>query len=175
MSTKASQKGTKGQTPGMTTIRERLQKAISRLVVFSIIPLVILTVILNLSSTMRTLEDDMLVVAEISADRINEELRVTTTIVSELGCSYQLSSPVFTQEQKQQYINQRMEAYGMVRGKLIGSNGICAYDGTDYSDRDYFKRSMQGEVVVSDPVIAKTDGKLSVIISAPVYADGVLK
>ncbi len=172
MNTKASQKGTKGKTPGMTTIRERLQKAISRLVVFSIIPLVILTVILNLSSTMRTLEDDMLVVAEISADRINEELRVTTTIVSELGCSYQLSSPVFTQEQKQQYINQRMEAYGMVRGKLIGSNGICAYDGTDYSDRDYFKRSMQGEVVVSDPVIAKTDGKLSVIISAPVYADG---
>ena len=172
MSTKASQKGTKGQTPGMTTIRERLQKAISRLVVFSIIPLATLTVILNLSSTMRTLEDDMLVVAEISADRIKEELRVTTTIVSELGCSYQLSSPVFTQEQKQQYINQRVEAYGMVRGKLIGANGICAYDGTDYSDRDYFKRSMQGEVVVSDPVIAKTDGKLSVIISAPVYADG---
>ena len=31
---------------------------------------------------------------------------------------------------------------------------------------------MQGEVVVSDPVIAKTDGKLSVIVSAPVYADG---
>ena len=172
MSTKASQKGTKGQTSGMMTIRERLQKAISRLVVFSIIPLVILTVILSLSSTMRTLEDDMLVVAEISADRIHEELRVTTTIVSELGCSYQLSSPVFTQEQKQQYINQRMEAYGMVRGKLIGSNGICAYDGTDYSDRDYFKRSMQGEVVVSDPVISKTDGRLSVIISAPVYADG---
>lgn len=172
MSTKASQKGKKGQLSGKTTIRERLQKAISRLVLFSIIPLVILTVILSLSSTMRTLEDDMLVVAEISADRIHEELRVTTTIVSELGCSYQLSSPVFTQEQKQQYINQRMEAYGMVRGKLIGSNGICAYDGTDYSDRDYFKRSMQGEVVVSDPVISKTDGRLSVIISAPVYADG---
>lgn len=157
---------------GKTTIRERLQKAISKLVLFSIIPLVILTVILNLSSTMRTLENDMLVVAEISADRISQELQVTTTIVSELGCSYQLSSPVFTQEQKQQFINQRVEAYGMVRGKLIGSNGICAYDGTDYSERDYFKRSMQGEVVVSDPVIAKTDGKLSVIISAPVYADG---
>lgn len=172
MSTNASQKGTKGQASGKTTIRERLQKAISKLVLFSIIPLVILTVILNLSSTMRTLESDMLVVAEISADRISEELKVTTTIVSELGCSYQLSSPVFTQEQKQQYINQRVEAYGMVRGKLIGSNGICAYDGTDYSEREYFKRSMQGEVVVSDPVIAKTDGKLSVIISAPVYADG---
>ncbi len=172
MSKETSQKGTKGQRPGKTTIREQLQKAISKLVLFSIIPLVILTVILNLYSTMTKLEDDMLVIAEISADRISEELQVTTTIVSELGYSYQLSSPVFTQEQKQQYINQRVEAYGMVRGKLIGSNGICAYDGTDYSEREYFKKSMQGEVVVSDPVISKTDGKLSVIISAPVYADG---
>ena len=172
MSKGTSKKGTKGQRPGKTTIREQLQKAISKLVLFSIIPLVILTVILNLSSTLTKLEDDMLVIAEISADRISEELQVTTTIVSELGCSYQLSSPVFTQEQKQQYINQRVEAYGMVRGKLIGSNGICAYDGTDYSEREYFKKSMQGEVVVSDPVISKTDGKLSVIISAPVYADG---
>ncbi len=172
MSKETSQKGTKRQRPGKTTIREQLQKAISKLVLFSIIPLVILTVILNLSSTLTKLEDDMLVIAEISADRISEELQVTTTIVSELGCSYQLSSPVFTQEQKQQYINQRVEAYGMVRGKLIGSNGICAYDGTDYSEREYFKKSMQGEVVVSDPVISKTDGKISVIISAPVYADG---
>ena len=172
MSTKASQKGTKAQTYGKTTIRERLQKAIGRLVLFSIIPLVILTVLLNLSSTMRNLENDMLVIAKISADRISEELSVTTTIVSELGCSYQLSSPTFTQEQKQQFINQRVESYGMVRGKLIGSNGICDYDGTDYSDRDYFKRSMQGEVVVSDPVISRTDGRLTVMISAPVYADG---
>lgn len=172
MSTKASQKGTKAQTYGKTTIRERLQKAIGRLVLFSIIPLVILTVLLNLSSTMRNLENDMLVIAKISADRISEELSVTTTIVSELGCSYQLSSPTFTQEQKQQFINQRVESYGMVRGKLIGSSGICDYDGTDYSDRDYFKRSMQGEVVVSDPVISRTDGRLTVMISAPVYADG---
>lgn len=172
MSTGTTQKKVKNRAKGKTTIRERLQKAIKNLVLLAIIPLVILTVILNLSSTLNKLENDMLVIAEISADRIREELQVTETIVSELGCSYQLSSPVFTQEQKQEYINQRVEAYGMVRGKLIGANGICAYDGTDYSERDYFKRSMQGEVVVSDPVIAKTDGKLSVIISAPVYENG---
>lgn len=172
MSTGTSQKKVKNRANGKTTIRERLQKAIKNLVLLAIIPLVILTVTLNLSSTLNKLEDDMLVIAEISADRISEELQVTETIVSELGCSYQLSSPVFTQEQKQEYINQRVEAYGMVRGKLIGANGICAYDGTDYSERDYFKKSMRGEVVVSDPVIAKTDGKLSVIISAPVYENG---
>ncbi len=128
----------------MTTIRERLQKAISRLVVFSIIPLVILTVILNLSSTMRTLEGE---VRRGGRDLCRPYQKGTTGDNNDrirTRMSYQLSSPVFTQEQKQQYINQRVEAYGMVRGKLIGSNGICAYDGTDYSDRDYFKKIHAG-------------------------------
>lgn len=90
MSTKASQKGTKAQASGKTTIRERLQKAIGRLVLFSIIPLVILTVLLNLSSTMRNLENDMLVVAEISADRISEELSAQATNMNELTSAFRL-------------------------------------------------------------------------------------
>ena len=172
MSAKTTQKGQKRQTNGKTTIRERLQKAIRRLVLLSIVSLVIVSMIMNLSGTLSRLKADMQEIAKLSADRIRQELTVSETIVSELGCSYQLSAAVFTPAQKQEYINQRVEAYGMVRGKLIGSNGICAADGTDYNDREYFKRSMQGEVVVSDPVIAKTDGKLSVIISAPVYEGG---
>ena len=172
MSAKTTQKGQKRQTNGKTTIRERLQKAIRRLVLLSIVSLVIVSMIMNLSGTLSRLKADMQEIAKLSADRIRQELTVSETIVSELGCSYQLSAAVFTPAQKQEYINQRVEVYGMVRGKLIGSNGICAADGTDYNDREYFKRSMQGEVVVSDPVIAKTDGKLSVIISAPVYEGG---
>lgn len=172
MSAKTTQKGQKRKTDGKTTIRERLQKAIRRLVLLSIVSLVIVSMIMNLSGTLSRLKADMQEIAKLSADRIRQELMVSETIVSELGCSYQLSAAVFTPAQKQEYINQRVEAYGMVRGKLIGSNGICAADGTDYNDREYFKRSMQGEVVVSDPVIAKTDGKISVIISAPVYEGG---
>ena len=172
MSAKTTQKGKKRQTDGKTTIRERLQKAIRQLVLLSIVSLVIVSMIMNLSGTLSRLKADMQEIAKLSADRIRQELMVSETIVSELGCSYQLSAAVFTPAQKQEYINQRVEAYGMVRGKLIGSNGICAADGTDYNEREYFKRSMQGEVVVSDPVIAKTDGKLSVIISAPVYEGG---
>ena len=82
-------------------------------------------------------------IAKLSADRIRQELTVSETIVSELGCSYQLSAAVFTPAQKQEYINQRVEAYGMVRGKLIGSNGICAADGTDYNDREYLPRQTE--------------------------------
>lgn len=39
---------------------------------------------------------------------------------------------------------------------------------TDISDRDYFKRSIQGEIVVSDPLISKVSGKMVVVVSVPI-------
>ncbi len=39
---------------------------------------------------------------------------------------------------------------------------------TDISDRDYFKRSVTGEIVVSDPLISKVSGKKVVVVSVPV-------
>ncbi len=53
---KLSQKGQKRQTNGKTTIRERLQKAIRRLVLLSIVSLVIVSMIMNLSGTLSRLE-----------------------------------------------------------------------------------------------------------------------
>ena len=89
-------------------------------------------------------------VAEISADRINEELRVTTN--DRIRTRMELSA-VFPGI----YPGAEATVYQPACGSLWNGqrqadrpNGICAYDGTDYSDRDYFKRSMQ-EVVVSDP------------------------
>lgn len=95
MSAKTTQKGQKRQTNGKTTIRERLQKAIRRLVLLSIVSLVIVSMIMNLSGTLSRLKADMQEIAKLSADRIRQELTVSETIVSELmqlsafrGCIY---------------------------------------------------------------------------------------
>ena len=154
------------------SIGAKLQYSINMLMGISIAVLVITAIVLNVVSTLRTLRSDMGVMAGVTADRVSQELQVAKAIVSEIGTIKELSSPSYTEEKKQEMINERVVNYGMVRGKLISSKGICEYDGTDYSDRDYFQKSMQGEVVVSDPMIAKTDGKLSIIISAPTWAAG---
>lgn len=60
-----------------------------------------------------------------------------------------------------------------MRGKLIDTDGIAKIDGVDYNDRDYFKRGMQGETVVSDPLIGKADGELILIFAAPVWENGL--
>ena len=154
------------------SIGERLKRDINRLISIIVSALVIVAIVLNFTSTLSTLETTLETTAQVTADRVSQELEVTKTIVSELGMISTLSFSNYTAEQKQEIINQKVETYGMIRGKLIDADGICKYDGTDYSDRDYFQRSMQGEVVVSDPIVAKTDGQISVIVSAPVWEYG---
>lgn len=154
------------------SIKSRIRNVVILVVAISVVVLTIISSVLNLTSTLSTLEDAMTETAQVTADRISMELQATVNIVTELGSISRLSNDEYTPEQKQELIDQKVEHYGMIRGKLISADGICEYDGTDYSDREYFKRSMAGETFISDPVLSKTDGKLSVIISAPVWKGG---
>ncbi len=155
------------------SIRSKIKFGVVRLVAGAVVLLTVVSTVVNVVSSMSTIETAMAETAQVAADRLSMELQATANIVIELGGVASLSSDQYTAEQKQELINQRVEYFGMVRGKLIGADGICEYDGTDYNDREYFQRSMQGESFISDPVLSKTDGKLSVIISAPVWKDGV--
>lgn len=156
-----------------SSIRNRIQFAIAVLTGCAVGILAVISTILNFVSTLDTLESDMQNMALITADRVSQELQVTASIVTEMGTNARLYSDEYTPEQKQEFINEKVASYGFTRGKLISANGICEYDGTDYSEREYFLNSMKGETFISDPIFAKTDGVLSVIISAPVWRNGV--
>lgn len=154
------------------SIKGRIKNVVVLVVAISVVILAIISSVLNFTSTLSTLEDAMIETAEVTADRISMELQTTVNVVTELGSISRLSNDEYTPEQKQELINQKVEYYGMTRGKLINADGICEYDGTDYSDREYFQKSMAGEPFISDPVLSKTDGKLSIIVSAPVWKGG---
>ena len=58
---------------------------------------------------------------------------------------------------------------------LIDSEGNAYYNNgvrKSVKNREYFKRAMQGEKVMSSPVESKVDGKTKVILVVPVYKDG---
>lgn len=62
--------------------------------------------------------------------------------------------------------NKLYDGFGYVPpdGVFIGTSGASM----NIADRDYFKRAMQGEVVVTDPMISKVKGNLVMIISVPI-------
>lgn len=91
----------------------------------------------------------------------------------EVGCIPQLSDPEISLEEKQEIINERVSMHGFRRGNIVGVDGISIFDGNDYSDREYVRQAMQGNVFVSEPLISKITGELSIMVAAPLYADGI--
>ncbi len=169
---KSKQKKLKAAKKHALSIRGRLQHDINALMLVVVGALILAMIVLNIASTYGALKQTLTTTAEVVAERVSQELEVTKTIIAEMGTITDLSSSNVPESRKQEIIDQKVEDYGMVRGKLIGADGICLLDGMDYSDRDYFSRAMQGEIVVSDPLISKTDGSLTVVIAGPVWAFG---
>ena len=88
------------------------------------------------------------------------------------GCTPQLSSWSSSLEEKRTIINERVRMHGFQRGNIIDKDGISIFDGKDYSDREYVQQAMKGNVYVSEPLVSKVTGELSIMVAAPLYANG---
>ncbi len=158
----------------MKSIRTKILLCMSLTVLISMTIIGAFSSYLNYSSTINTLEDTMLQTASIAAERVGQELTVYRNVTAEIGCSSILSDPEVSLQEKQDFIDQRAEYFGFTRGNVLDSDGICIFDGKDFSDRDYFALSMTGENAISEPLISKVTGELSIIISAPIWQDGII-
>ena len=127
----------------------------------------------NLNSTLTSLQENMLSVATVTADRIDYELKAYKEITAALGMSSELSNPDISILDKQALVDRWADYYGMERGNLLTTSGVSLLDGNDYSDRDYFQQAIKGNTYISTPVISKLTGKLSLIVAAPLWQDGV--
>ncbi len=156
-----------------TSIRGRLQFDIRFIVGLAVITLAIITVILNCVSTLNALRSSMMATAEVTAERINQELQVSQAVVSELGTNNRIASNLYNEEHKQILIDQRVKDYNMVAGGVLDTSGINLYSGEDLSNYEFFKKSITGENYISEPVSILGNGSLNVVISAPVWESGL--
>lgn len=129
--------------------------------------------VLNYQSSMNVLNLTMSEMVKVAADRIQYEIKSYANIAYETGMTARLSSADVAVEDKKSLMNQKAASHGFQRGNIIGADGKSIFDGKDFSDRDYVQRSMAGEVVVSEPLISKVTGEMSIIISAPLREGGV--
>lgn len=91
--------------------------------------------------------------------------------VMEIGCIPELADSNVPVEEKRAIIDDRVAMHGFQRGNIIGMDGISIFDGKDYSDREYVQQALQGNVYVSEPLISKITGELSIMVAAPLYAE----
>ncbi|WP_365351515.1 methyl-accepting chemotaxis protein [uncultured Oscillibacter sp.] len=125
---------------------------------------------LNYRSTLATVEQMMSETAVLAAERIEEELIAYKNVAMDTGRISQLSSNLTPVDEKRAIVDERASLHGFQRGNIIGLDGISIFDGKDYSDREYVQQAMQGNVYVSQPLVSKITGELSIMVAAPLYS-----
>ena len=156
----------------MKSIRTKINLCLILTVLIGLVASGVSSIMLNYNNTMSTVEQMMSQTAVLAAGRAEQELEAYKNVVIEVGCIPQLSDPKVSVEEKRAIIDGRVSMHGFQRGNIVGADGIRIFDGNDYSDREYVREAMQGNVFVSEPLISKITGELSIMVAAPLYAEG---
>ena len=149
----------------MTSIRKKITVCLMATVVIALLLVGATSITLNYRSTLATVEQMMSETAVLAAERVEQELIAYRNVAMDTGCIPQLSDGMASVEVKRAIIDERVSMHGFQRGKSI-------FDGNDYSDREYVQQAMAGAVYVSEPLVSKVTGELSIIVAAPIYAGG---
>lgn len=157
----------------MKSIRAKITLCLIITVLTALIAAGISSIIPNYNGTLSTVDHMMSETAVLAAERVEQELTAYKNVAMDAGCIPQLSDPTVSVEDKKSIIDERVTMHNFQRGNIIGIDGISIFDGKDYSDREYVKQAMQGNLYVSEPLISKITGELSIIVAAPLYADGI--
>lgn len=157
----------------MKSIRTKILAGSSLITTFFVLLLGVVSAVLNYTSTFSELENNMSSLSTITAQRVEWEIHNYVSIAESFGGRSELSDPYVPVEQKESLLSAWATQYGFIRANLLDSSGISQFDGQNYSDRDYFQQCMQGNSYVSAPVVSKETGELTIIVAAPLWANGI--
>lgn len=156
----------------MNSIRKKITVSLMATVLIALALVGGVSIALNYRSTITTVDQMMSETAVLAAERIEQELTAYRNVAMDAGCIPQLSDESVSVEEKKSIIDERVSSHGFQRGNVIGLDGYSIFDGNDYSDREYVQQAMQGNVYVSEPLISKVTGELSIMVAAPIYSGG---
>ena len=154
----------------MDSIRKKITVCLMATVLLALAAVGASSIALNYRSTVATVDQMMSETAVLAAERIEQELTAYKNVAMDTGRIAQLSNVFASVEDQRAIIDERVSLHGFRRGNLIGLDGISVFDGNDYSDREYVQQAMQGNVYVSEPLVSKITGELSIMVAAPVYS-----
>ena len=156
----------------MRSIRKKITVCLMATVLVALFAVGGVSIALNYRSTVATVDQMISETAVLVAERIEQELTAYKNVAMDTGCIPQLSNDDVPLSEKQAIIDERCEMHNFQRGNIIGLNGYSIFDGKDYSDREYVQQAMKGNVYVSQPLISKITGELSIMVAAPLYDNG---
>ena len=154
----------------MKSIRKKITVCLMATVLTALVAVGTSSIVLNYRSTVATVKQMMSQTAVLAAERVEQELSAYKNVAMDTGRIAQLANTFSAVEDKRAILDERVKLHGFQRGNIIGLDGISIFDGKDYSDREYVQQAMEGNVYVSEPLVSKVTGELSIMVAAPIYS-----
>lgn len=149
------------------------------IIILSVIPAIsigVVSAIMSYNTSMNSASMEMHTLCNDSSKRLRNRLESYLNVAEVGGSTFDITFSSFPDdlERQKSIIDGIAQRQGLEAANILDLNGVSRYDGNNYSDREYFKRAVQGESYVSDPVISIATGNFTVVFSAPLWQGGVV-
>lgn len=154
-------------------IKTKIQLSMIIVLIISLTVLGTTAAVLNYSSTVGTLNQTLKEAAFYIGERVSKELACYKLLAYETGTDARLSDTSVSIEEKLQLVSHKVQRYNMTGCALLNQDGINVFNNIDCSSEEYYKQAYAGNVYVSEPSLNNDTGKISMIISAPLWKNGI--
>ena len=156
------------------SIKHKLIFTIVSVVIASCLLLGTITSYLSYKASNQLLEESSLEETKQASKIASQTIKNLKDVVIQIGIIKELSDPKVSIEQKKDIMEREEKLTGLTIGQVIYADGKDIFSGKNYSNRDYFKVSMQGDAYLSSPVISKVTGDLTMVVTAPIWENGII-
>lgn len=156
----------------MKTIRQKIILCMSLVSAALLIILGVTACTLTYNGTIQTVKSDMEKFIAVAAERVQLECSAFMNVAEIAGMNPTLSDDEYPVEDRVALLNSIAKSNGLTRGVILDKNGFNIETGVDMSDREYVQAALRGESMISDPVVSRVTGEVSIIIAAPLWENG---
>lgn len=156
----------------MKTVRMKIIVWMSGVSAGLLLILGVITCLLTYNGTMKTLESNMKSLVAVVSERVQWECTAFLNVAEIAGMNPVLSDANYSADDRTALLNTIAAKNGLTRGVILDENGVNIATGADMSDRTYFQAAMRGESTISEPLVSRVTGEISLIIAAPLWENG---
>jgi len=162
-----------GEDTAVKSIKTKLILAISVIVLISCVVVSIISYTYGSKVLLNKTEDNLVVISEKSSQVISERINIEKEVLKSVASKEKIVENYVTKREKMIALNNEIRKYGYSKMLIANIDGQAySNDNKEYdvSQREYFKKAMDGETIISDVILI--EDSLVVTYATPIWRGG---
>lgn len=152
------------------SIKKKLMLGILSIAILPLLIVGSISVVEMYRSIKETAGGTLLETAEVAASNVESKMDTYEVLLYDIGAQKEVGSTRYTNDEKIQMIMEKMSVYGFESADIYDKSGKSVLDGNSIGEDDCYKKALQGQPAVSNPVI--TGDSIKIDIAAPIWENG---